>query len=58
MTHLHGKLPASDASSREHINTAVMHDDEQNMILVKRKTRKRENLPLIFNPLQDIIENY
>lgn len=35
-----------------------MHDDEQNMILVKMEQKKRENLPLIFNPLQDIIENY
>jgi len=35
-----------------------MHDDEPNMILVKLEHEKRENLPLIFNPLQDIIENY
>jgi len=51
------QLPASDASSREHINTAVMHD-EPNMILVKLEHEKRENLLLIFNPLQGIIENY
>lgn len=30
----------------------------KNMILAKLEHEKRENLPLIFNPLQDIIENY